>query len=139
MTKQKSGRRSGQLDLTRRRVVAGGAAVVLAPAYWKQASAQEKRIFIRDPGDFGKLGAVPGIAGVVRDANGDPVAIDFLDILAVRSAEADAEVEFDKKSRQARQTLRKNARTDPRLKKLAEKLDIAGKFTVVLDKLGTAA
>lgn len=96
-------------------------------------------VFIREPHDFGKLGSVPGVAGIVRDASGEPVPIDFLDILAVRSAEADAEVEFDKKSRQARQTLRKNARTDPRLKKLAEKLDIAGNFTVVLDKLGTAA
>lgn len=96
-------------------------------------------IFIRDPGDFNRLGSVPGISGVVRDANGEPVPIDFLDILAVRSAEADAEVEFDKRSRMARQTLRKNARTDPRLKKLVEKLDIAGKYTVPLDKLGTAA
>src|SRR5262249_61861905 len=50
MTKQTSRPRLGKLDLTRRSLVAGGATVVLAPTYWKQASAQEKRIFIRDPG-----------------------------------------------------------------------------------------
>src|SRR5262245_56804135 len=50
MTKQTSGPRLGKLDLTRRSLLAGGATVVLAPTYWKQASAQEKRIFIRDPG-----------------------------------------------------------------------------------------
>jgi putative spermidine/putrescine transport system substrate-binding protein len=43
-------KRFGKLDLTRRHVLAGGAAVILAPTFWKQASAQEKKIFIRDPG-----------------------------------------------------------------------------------------
>ena len=50
MTKQTSIYRMGKLDLTRRTVLATGAAVILAPVYWKQASAQEKKIFIRDPG-----------------------------------------------------------------------------------------
>ncbi|MFZ0854984.1 MAG: hypothetical protein WAO08_38025, partial [Hyphomicrobiaceae bacterium] len=50
MTKETSSPRLGKLDLTRRTVVAGGAAVVLAPTYWQQASAQDKRIYIRDPG-----------------------------------------------------------------------------------------
>src|SRR5439155_4599949 len=47
MTKQPRGPRLGKLDLTRRTILAGGAAVVLVPTYWKQASAQEKRILIR--------------------------------------------------------------------------------------------
>lgn len=50
MAREKRPKRFGKLDLTRRHVLAGGAAVVLVPTYWKQASAQEKRIFIRDPG-----------------------------------------------------------------------------------------
>ncbi|MSO92827.1 MAG: ABC transporter substrate-binding protein [Rhodospirillales bacterium] len=49
MTQDKRGH--SKLDLTRRRVLKiGAAAAVLAPTYWKQASAQEKRILIRDPG-----------------------------------------------------------------------------------------
>src|SRR5262245_20668891 len=50
MTIETSGPRLGKLNLTRRTVVTGGAAVVLAPTYRRQASAQDKRIFIRDPG-----------------------------------------------------------------------------------------
>jgi putative spermidine/putrescine transport system substrate-binding protein len=50
MTKRTRGLRLGRLNLTRRAALAGGTAVWLAPAYWKQASAQAKRIFIRDPG-----------------------------------------------------------------------------------------
>jgi putative spermidine/putrescine transport system substrate-binding protein len=50
MTKQTSIHRMGKLDLNRRTVLTTGAAFVLAPVYWKQASAQEKKIFIRDPG-----------------------------------------------------------------------------------------
>lgn len=89
-------------------------------------------VFVKDPEDFGKLAAVPGVSGVVSDGCGRPLAIDFLDILAVRSAEAEADVEFDRRSRLARQTLRKNAKKDPRLKKLVGKLDIAGNLTVQL-------
>src|SRR5947207_1611210 len=47
MTKQPRGPRLGKLDLTRRTILAGAAAVVLVPTYWRQASAQEKRILIR--------------------------------------------------------------------------------------------
>jgi len=50
MGKKKAPIRIGKLDLTRRHVLAGGAAAVMVPTFWKQASAQEKRIFIRDPG-----------------------------------------------------------------------------------------
>lgn len=96
-------------------------------------------VFINDPRDFDKLEEVPGVAGVVRNANGDPLSIDFLDILKVRSAEADAEVEFDKRSRMARANLRKRAKEDPRLKMLVAKLDIAGNVTVPWEKIGTAA
>lgn len=89
-------------------------------------------VFVRDPADFGKLASVPGVSGVVSDGYGRPLAIDFLDVLAVRAAEAEADVEFDRRSRMARQNLRKSAKTDPRLKKLVEKLDIAGNLTVPL-------
>jgi len=50
MTQGKRPKKLGKFSFTRRTVLAGGAAVVLAPTYWKQASAEEKRIFIRDPG-----------------------------------------------------------------------------------------
>ncbi len=40
----------GKLDLSRRHILAGGAAVVMVPTFWKQASAQDRRIVIRDPG-----------------------------------------------------------------------------------------
>ena len=96
-------------------------------------------VFVKDPKDFDKLRDVPGVAGVVTGQDGNALAIDFLDILAVRAAEAEADVEFDRRSRMARQNLRKKAKEDPRLKKLVAKLDIAGNFTVPLDKLGTAA
>lgn len=96
-------------------------------------------VFVKEPSNFAKLKATAGVSGLVCDADGKPMPIDFLDILAVRSAEADAEVEFDSRSREARKKLRKNSKSDPRLKMLVAKLDIAGNFTVVLDKLGTAA
>lgn len=89
-------------------------------------------VFVKEPHDFGRLTSVPGVSGVVSDGHGRPLAIDFLDILAVRAAEAEADVEFDRRSRMARQRLRKNAKDDPRLRKLVEKLDIAGNITVPL-------
>jgi putative spermidine/putrescine transport system substrate-binding protein len=43
--------RIGRLDLDRRNLLKiGGAATIMAPTFWRQASAQEKRIFVRDPG-----------------------------------------------------------------------------------------
>ena len=39
MSKENRNKRFGKLDLTRRHVLAGGTAVVLAPTFWKQASA----------------------------------------------------------------------------------------------------
>jgi hypothetical protein len=96
-------------------------------------------IFVNSPQDFGLLEQVPGVAGVVRNADGHPLAIDFLDVMKVRSAEADAEVEFDRRSRMARQKLRKNAKEDPRLRMLVDKLDIAGTISVQMEKLGNAA
>jgi len=96
-------------------------------------------IFVRDPDDFYRLETTPGVAGVVRNADGQPLVVDLLDILAVRAAEGDAEVKFDQQSRNARQKLRKNAKTDPRLQKLAAKLDIAGAVTVPWDKDYVAA
>ena len=96
-------------------------------------------IFVREPHDWGKLLDTAGVSGVVQNADGAPLAITLIDIMAVRAAEASAEVEFDAQTRKARQKLRKNAKTDPRLKKLVEKLDIAGTITVPLDMVGQAA
>jgi hypothetical protein len=90
-------------------------------------------VFVREPHDWRLLESTPGVAGIVKAADGSPLPIDIMDILAVRAAEADAEVEFDRKSRQARQVLRKKAKTDPRLKMLIGKLDIAGSLSVPLD------
>src|SRR5262249_11842670 len=50
MTKPTRDLRLGRLHLTRRAALSGGTAFLLAPTYWKPACAQEKRIFIRDPG-----------------------------------------------------------------------------------------
>lgn len=96
-------------------------------------------VFVNNPMDFNLLESTPGVAGVVRDSTGKPLPIDLLDILKVRSAEADAEVEFDRRSRNARDNLRKRAKVDPRLKMLVDKLDIAGTVTVPWGKLGSAA
>lgn len=91
-------------------------------------------VFVREPHDWNLLKATNGVQGVVQDAYGQPMAIDILDVMAVRKAEADAEEEFDRKSRLARQTLRKQAKIDPRLQMLIKKLDIAGTITVPLDR-----
>jgi len=50
MTKRTRRLHSGALALTRRTALSGGAALLLAPVHWKPACAQDKRIFIRDPG-----------------------------------------------------------------------------------------
>jgi hypothetical protein len=91
-------------------------------------------VFVRDPHDWKLLKATNGVQGIVQDANGYPMAIDILDVMAVRKAEAEAENEFDRRSRLARQTLRKQAKIDPRLQMLIKKLDIAGNITVPLDR-----
>lgn len=96
-------------------------------------------VFVKEPHDFNKLKGTRGVSGLVCNTFGEPMAIDFVDILAVRAAEAEADVEFDRRSRMARETLRKNSKKDPRLKMLVDKLDIAGTITVNLDKLSTAA
>lgn len=87
-------------------------------------------VFVKAPHDFHLLEKIAGVASIVRNADGEPMGIDFLDLLAVRAAEADADAEFDRQSRMARQKLRKNAKTDPRLQKLVAKLDIGGTITV---------
>lgn len=43
------------------------------------------------------LEATPGVAGI-KAVDGRPLAIDIMDILKVRAAEVDAEVEFDRRS-----------------------------------------
>lgn len=90
-------------------------------------------VFVHDPHDWRLLEETPGVAGIVKTAEGVPLSIDILDIIGVRAAEAEAEVEFDRRSRLARQMLRKKAKQDPRLKKLIGKLDIAGSISIPLN------
>jgi transcription antitermination factor NusG len=80
----------------------------------------------------------PGVDGIVSCA-GRPLKLTLAEILLVRAAEADAEVDFDTQTREARKKLRKNAKTDPRLKMLVEKLDIAGSISMPLDSEMLAA
>lgn len=89
-------------------------------------------VFVHDPHDFRLLEEVPGVAHLVKTGLGEPLPIDLADILVVRAMEAQAEVEFDHKSKEARRQLRKKAKHDPRLKMLTEKLDTAGTITVPL-------
>ena len=91
-------------------------------------------VFVREPHDWDLLKHTNGVQGVVKDQHGRPMAIDILDVMAVRKAEAEAEEEFDRKSRLARQVLRKRAKIDPRLQMLIKKLDIAGTISVPLDR-----
>lgn len=93
-------------------------------------------VFIRRPTSWDMiLGTVntpgiPGVQGVVRSAEGQPFPIDIMDILRMRQMEAEYDARFDVQSKNARAKLRKQAKTDPRLKKLIGVLDTAGKFTV---------
>lgn len=90
-------------------------------------------VFVRSPHDWQALLKTNGVKGVVRSAYGQPLPIDILDILAIRAAEAEYDAYFDIQSKNARAKLRRNARTDPRLKKLIGVLDTAGKFTVPIN------
>ncbi|WP_426235836.1 transcription termination/antitermination protein NusG [Pararhizobium sp. DWP1-1-3] len=96
-------------------------------------------VFVREPHNWDLLKATYGVAGIVKDQNGRPMAIDIVDVMKIRSAEADSEVEFDRRSRLARQVLRKSAKTDPRLQMLIKKFDIAGTISVPLDIATIAA
>lgn len=96
-------------------------------------------LFVKEPHDWYLLSETAGVAGVIKGLDGRPLEIELTEILMVRAAEAIAEVEFDDQSRAARQKLRKEAKTDPRLKALAEKLDIAGLVTVPLNTYGELA
>lgn len=90
-------------------------------------------VFVHRPHDWDILKNTRGVQGIVQTADGEPLAIDLMDILALRAAESEAEVEFDRQSRNARQNVRKRAKKDPRLQKLVAKLDIAGNLTVPQD------
>jgi len=92
-------------------------------------------VFVLNPHSFDELGSTQGVAGIVSDPFGAPYRIGLMDILAIRQAEAECEVDFDYRSQRARQVLRKNAKKDARLQMLVKKLDIAGTMTVNLDEL----
>lgn len=87
-------------------------------------------VFVRDA-HWGVLD-VPGVSGIVA-FEGEPMPIDFLDLLKVWEAEVGALINFQEDSRQARQAIRKAAKTDPSLQKIVDKLDIAGEITVPLE------
>jgi hypothetical protein len=90
-------------------------------------------VFICNPHSFPKLEATPGVSGIVANQDGKPLNVDFLDIMAVRSVEAASEVEFDRRSVQARRELRKKAKKDTRLQKLIAEFDIAGTISIPLN------
>lgn len=90
-------------------------------------------VFVRDPHDWNLLANTQGVSGVVRSADGAALGIDIMDILAVRAAEARYDASFDMEAKSARQKLRKQAKTDPRLTKLINQFDIAGTVTVPLN------
>lgn len=96
-------------------------------------------LFVKDPHDWYLLSETPGVGGIIQSPDGKPLHIDLTDILIVRAAEAEAEVEFDKQSRAARQKLRKSAKTDPYLQKLVEKLDIAGLVSMPIEAIADIA
>lgn len=87
-------------------------------------------LFVKDPHDWLLLAETPGVAGVLRSAEGRPLEVDLKEMLIVRATEAQAEVEFDRASRLARQKLRQKAKSDARLQALVEKLDVAGLVSV---------
>lgn len=90
-------------------------------------------VFIQGPFVRDHLLDVPGVVGIVQNAQGEPLAISLPDILMVRAAEAETEVEFDRQTRAARKLLRKKAKIDPRLQMLVQRLDIAGTISMPLD------
>lgn len=92
-------------------------------------------VFVQNPHSFAALRDTWGVQGVVADPHGNPMPIQLEEILMLRAAEADAEKFFDAKSRLARQVLRKKAKSDPRLRMLTNKLDMAGKITVPLSEI----
>jgi len=96
-------------------------------------------VFVHDPHDWRLLAETSGVQEIVRDVSGNPYPIDLLDILRVRTAEAEAEVIFDRQSLRARQDARKKARKDPRLQKLISQLDITGNITFSVEKDHQAA
>jgi transcription antitermination factor NusG len=93
-------------------------------------------VFVRDP-NWGRLAAVPGVLGVVG-VDGRATPIDFLDILRVWDAEIAASATFQQQSRKARQSLRKLAKKDPAIRKIVERLDIAGTISVPLAEVAAA-
>lgn len=95
-------------------------------------------VFVCDPKDWLSLQETPGVAGIVS-LRGKPMEIDFMDILIIRAMEAQAEVEFDRQSKNARQLIRKKAKTDERMKRIVQELDIAGLISVPLDAVDDAA
>lgn len=90
-------------------------------------------IFVRDPEDWQVLSKVHGVSGIVRAPTGEAMPMDIIDMMAIRSVEAEYDALFDAQSKLARQKLRKNAKKDPRLKKLTAILDMAGTITVPIN------
>lgn len=84
-------------------------------------------VFIKGPCNFFALQELPGVAGIVG-TRGKPMAVDVVDILMLRTKEAEAESEFDRQSINAHRNIRRKAklRGDKKLKALADSLDMVG-------------
>lgn len=91
-------------------------------------------VFVRDPQDFFTLSQVPGVAGIVG-CRGVPLPISIVDILMLRTMEAKAEVEFDKKAIATQRAIRRKAHLhgDKKLKALVDSLDLAGTTSIQID------
>lgn len=105
----------------------------LRPYLWKSRrfALMVGYVFVKAPCNLYALNDVPGVLAVVGN-QGKPYEVPLIDILTLRSMEAEAEVEFDKAAREARQVIRKAARKDPSLKRIVDRLDIAGTLSFPL-------
>lgn len=90
-------------------------------------------VFVMDPADWDRLAETPGVGGIVRTQSGKALPMDTIDMMAIRSVEAEYDAVFDIQSKLARAKLRKKARVDPRLKSLIGALDMAGTITVPIN------
>lgn len=91
-------------------------------------------VFIKGPCNFLRLQEVPGVAGIVGCA-GQPLPISLTDILALRTAEALSEVNFDRQAINQQRAIRKRARNqgDKKLMSLVKSLDVVGITTIEID------
>jgi hypothetical protein len=90
-------------------------------------------VFVWEPHNWSILESVYGVDSVVRQPDGLALPISWQQIHAIRAVEAEYDAKFDIQSKNARAKLRKQAKNDPRLKKLIGALDMAGTMTVPIN------